>query len=140
MNSGSLTRLGVVRTARDGFNSIEVSAACSGCAQVGCLGRRSVNTIHLPGTAANPGDRVRLTVSARRLNAASLATFGPPIGWALLVPLAGLFFPAMLPAIEPFGPLLFVCGMVGTLAVAGWLGRRAADRLAIRQEALQPRG
>lgn len=138
MRPHRLSRLGVVRAVGNEFSAIEVSAACGGCSQTGCLGRRSSTTVRVRSTALNPGDQVRLSVQAGRLNAASLAAFGPPVGWALLAALGLNVFPAMLAAAAPFGPVLFGCGMVGALALGGWLGRKSAAGLAIEQERVQP--
>ena len=129
MKSRRLSRYGTVLAAGDGTATIEVQGACSGCSRTGCMGRREVSPVSVSGLNSVPGQQVRLSVAASRLTHASFAAFGPLLALALLVPGLTAGVPAVFATIQPFGPALFGCGMVGALILGGWLARKVAGGL-----------
>ncbi len=138
MKTRQLTRLGVVRTVEDGCTTIEVGVPCGGCSRSGCLTRRQASQLQIASSRWQPGDEIRLSVTAAGLTSASMTVFGPPLAWlgawALLesVTTGGAF------AASGFGPVLFGCGMVASLILASQLGRRAAGSLQLTQERVGP--
>jgi hypothetical protein len=52
--------------------------------------------------------------------------FGPPVAWLAGSALLLAFYPVLAGGL---GPLLFGCGMVGAVALGGWLGRLSSREL-----------
>ncbi len=133
MSGRLLSRPGVVREVTGGCATVDLGVPCGGCSQAGCGARQTARHIQLSASDLVPGDRVQLSLPVRSLTRASLAVFGPPLFWLVLAGVVLAIYPERWAAATAFGPVLFGCGMVGALALGGWLGRRIGRTLALNQ-------
>lgn len=129
----TISRSGFVRAAEEGCVTIEVGVPCGGCRNAGCISRQPAPQLRLPGPPLGPGDRVELALAAGRLTRMSMALFGPPLVWLLLLgwlasdPAIG----SALAASATTALCAGVGGMAIALSVGVWLGRQQADHLKI---------
>lgn len=120
-----LERQGRIVTDADGCTSVEVGVPCAGCAAPCGTPRRPWRLPSAALTAEPAGSVVRLSVSARGLNAALTAVFGP----ALLV--FGAL--ALVAPHRPAAAVLLGClGLPLALALGRRLGGRSGNLLDLR--------
>ncbi|TNF88871.1 MAG: hypothetical protein EP301_04050 [Gammaproteobacteria bacterium] len=138
MSARRVSRIGVVSEVVAGCATVDVGVPCGGCSQLGCGSRARSGRIQLAAPGILPGERIRLSLVASSLTGASAALFGPPLAWFAIAGLLLANNPQGWLAGSPLGPVLFGCGMVASLALGQWLGRRAGQRLAIEPERIAP--